>query len=225
MTHDRLWAGVDTDIDVQQGVKLIRRVYEGPFLPTKKGIAASLVCYLFVNCDDPHAESRQGTSGAFRNWVAALHFAAQSCRLGHFSFACNLVAETSLNIGAEFQPTYDQELQVELDLVLAHRQAFQEETGYQPHKPQVCAHCTMMKPEGSLLRCAGSCASFRKPRYCGRECQKAASFFISSPTCLPSYIYIFLLRRIGENTGNGARKTSILLPQAKRMKRCCTACT
>ncbi|KIJ90667.1 hypothetical protein K443DRAFT_116300 [Laccaria amethystina LaAM-08-1] len=31
----------------------------------------------------------------------------------------------------------------------------------------------MMKPEGSLLRCAGSCARIRKPRYCGRECQKA----------------------------------------------------
>ncbi|KIJ91495.1 hypothetical protein K443DRAFT_14346 [Laccaria amethystina LaAM-08-1] len=130
-------SGVDTDVDVQRGAKLIRRVYEGPFLPEKKGVAASLVCYLFVNCDDPHAESRRGTSGAFRNWVAALHFAAQSCRLGHFSFACNFVAETSLTIGAEFQPTYDQELREELDLVLAHRQAFQEETGYQPRKPQI----------------------------------------------------------------------------------------
>ena len=197
MTHDRLWAGVDTDIDVQQGVKLIRRVYEGPFSLTKKGIAASLVCYLFVNCDDPKAESRQGTSGAFRNWVAALHFAALSCQLGHFSFACNLVAETSLNIGAEFKPTYDQELQEDLDLVLAHRKAFQEETGYQPRKPQVCAHCTMMKPEGSLLRCAGSCASFRKPRYCGRECQKAASSFY--PLLLVCHLmdFIFLTLYLG----------------------------
>jgi len=169
----RLWAGVDTDVDVQRGAKLFRRVYEGPFLPEKKGVAASLVCYLFLNCDDPQAESRWGTSGAFRNWVAALHFAAQTCRLGHFSFACNFVAETSLTIGAEFQPTYDQELREELDLVLAHRQTFQEETGYQPRKPQICARCLMMKPEGSLLRCAGSCARIRKPRYCGRECQKA----------------------------------------------------
>lgn len=168
----RLWAGVDTDIDVQRGAKLIRRVYEGSFPPEKKGVAASLVCYLFVHCDDPHAESRRGTSGAFRNWVAALHFAAQSCRLGHFSFACNFVAETSLNIGAEFQPTYDQELREELDLVLAHRQTFQEETGYQPRKSQICARCLTMN-KGSLLRCGGSCASIRKPRYCGRECQKA----------------------------------------------------
>jgi hypothetical protein len=224
MTHDRLWAGVDTDIDVQRGAKLIRRVYEGPFLPEKKGVAASLVCYLFVNCDDPQAESRRGTSGAFRNWVAALHFAAQSCRLGHFSFACNFVAETSLTIGAEFQPTYDQELREELDLVLAHRQTFQEETGYQPRKPQICARCLMMKPEGSLLRCAGSCARIRKPRYCGRECQKAASSFY--PLLLVRHLMdFFLLCRIGKNIGNGARKTSILLPQTKRMKRCFTTCT
>jgi len=189
ITRDRLWAGVDTDIDVQQGAKLIRRVYEGPFLPEKKGVAASLVCYLFVNCDDPQAESRRGTSGAFRNWVAALHFAAQSCRLGHFSFVCNLVAETSLNIGAEFQPTYDRELREDLDLVLAHRETFQEETGYQPHKPDICARCLMMKPEGSLLQCAGFCASFRKPRYCGRECQKAASAFSLSYSFSISWIY------------------------------------
>ena len=94
MTHDRLWAGVDTDIDVQRGAKLIRRVYEGPFLPEKKGVAASLVCYLFVSCDDPQAGSRWGMSGAFCHWVAALHFVMQSCRLGHFSFTCNFVAET-----------------------------------------------------------------------------------------------------------------------------------
>jgi len=169
----RFWAGVDTEINVQEGAKLIRHVYEGPFLPEKKGVAASLVCYLFISCDDPNAESRRGTSAAFRNWVAALHFAAQSCRLGHFSFACNFVAEASLNIGAEFQPTYDQELREDLDLVLAHSEAFQEETGYQPRRPHICGRCSMMKPEGSLLQCAGSCASFRKPRYCGRECQKA----------------------------------------------------
>ncbi|KIJ91255.1 hypothetical protein K443DRAFT_14546 [Laccaria amethystina LaAM-08-1] len=153
----RLWARVDTDVDDQRGAKLIRRVYEGPFLPDKKGVAASLVCYLFVNCDDPQAESRRGTSGAFRNWVAALHFAAQSCRLGHFSFACNFVAETSLTIGAEFQPTYDQELREELDLVLAHRQTFQEETGYQPRKPQIWVAPSMRRllcenPETTILR-------------------------------------------------------------------------
>jgi hypothetical protein len=225
MTHDRLWAGVDTDIDVQRGAKLIRRVYEGPFLHEKKGVAASLVCYLFVNCDDPQAESRRGTSGAFRNWVAALHFAAQSCRLGHFSFACNFVAETSLTIGAEFQPTYDQELREELDLVLAHRQTFQEETGYQPRRPQICARCLMMKPEGSLLRCAGSCARIRKPRYCGRECQKAVSSFYPLLLIRLMYCFSFLPCRIGKNIGNGARKISIFLPQAKRMKRCCTTCT
>ena len=28
MTHNRLWAGVDTDIDVQWGAKLIQCVYE-----------------------------------------------------------------------------------------------------------------------------------------------------------------------------------------------------
>ncbi|EDR12672.1 uncharacterized protein LACBIDRAFT_311351 [Laccaria bicolor S238N-H82] len=31
----------------------------------------------------------------------------------------------------------------------------------------------MMKLKGSLLQCAGSCASIRKPQYCSRECQKA----------------------------------------------------
>ena len=187
MTRDRLWAGVDADIDVQEGARLIRRVYEGPFLLEKKGVAASLVCYLFIHCDDPHPESRRGASATSRHWVAALHFAAQSCRLGHFSFACNFVAETSLNIGAEFQPTYEHGLQEDLDLVLAHREAFQRETGYQPHKSQICAHCFKMKPEGSLLQCAGSCARLlRKPRYCGRECQKAASFFSFFLKLIPS---------------------------------------
>ena len=191
-THNRLWAGVDTDVDVQQGAKLIRRVYEGPFLPEKKGVAASLVCYLFVNCDDPQAGSWWGMSGAFRHWVAALHFAAQSCRLGHFSFACNFVAETSLTIGTQFQPTYDQGLQEDLDLVLAHRQTFQEETGYQPHKPQLCARCLTMKPKESLLLCAGSCARIRKPQYCGKECQNVASSFLFSLTCSAFHGFFFL---------------------------------
>lgn len=66
--------------------------------------------------------------------------------LGHFLFTCNLVAETSLNIGAEFQPTYDQELREELDLVLAHRETV-EETRYHARKPHICARCLRMKLE------------------------------------------------------------------------------
>ena len=197
MTRDRLWAGVDANTDVQEGAKLIRHVYEGPFLPEKKGVAASLVCYLFVNCADPHPENRRGASGTTRHYVAALHFAAQSCRLGHFSFACNFVAETSMSIGAEFQLTYDQGLQEDLDLVLAHRETFQRETGYQPRK-YICAHCYKMKPGGSLLQCAGFCVRLRKPRYCGRECQKAASSFQVNPLYLfISLIFFLLIYRTG----------------------------
>ena len=58
--------------------------------------------------------------------------------------------DSSLTISAQFQPTYDQGLREDLDLVLAHHQTFQEETGYQPRKPQLCARCLTMKPKESL---------------------------------------------------------------------------
>ena len=98
------------------------------------------MCYLFVNCDDPQAGSWQGMSGAFCHWVAALHFVVQSCRLGHFSFACNFVAETSLTIGAQFQPTYNQGLPEDLNLVLAYQQTFQE-------KMQATTLCMLLDDE------------------------------------------------------------------------------
>ena len=57
------------------------------------------------------------------------------------------------------------------------------------------------------------------------ECVKRLQVLFILSYLFDISVFFFLLCRIGKNTGNGARKTSTLLPQAKRMKRCCTTCT
>ncbi|CAA7262040.1 unnamed protein product [Cyclocybe aegerita] len=170
----RLWAGVDTAVDTRRGAEILKRVYEGPFAPEKKGVAASLIAHFFFHCEHPAMDTPIfGMSPRMRHWVAAIHWAAQSCRLGLFSFICNLIAECALSLPDD-KASYEGELRGDLDLVLAQREVFVGETGYQPRMTTICGQCLKTPPEGSrLLQCAGSCARVRRPQYCSRQCQKA----------------------------------------------------
>ena len=58
-------------------------------------------------------------------------------------------------------------------------------------KLQLCACCLTMKPRELLLQCTGSCTRIQKPQYCGKECQKAASSFLSSLACSASHGFFF----------------------------------
>ncbi|KAJ3502343.1 hypothetical protein NLJ89_g8933 [Agrocybe chaxingu] len=93
----RLSSGIaNVNHNIAAAAKLFRRVFEGPFSQDEKAIAASAICYLFLNYEDP---SEPGDPLPFRHWCAAIGFAGNSCRLGLFSYTSLLVADTALSMG------------------------------------------------------------------------------------------------------------------------------
>ena len=158
-----------------------------------------------------------------------LHFAAQSCRLGPFSFTWNFVAETNLTIGAQFQPTYNQGLQEDLDLVLAHRQTFLEPFRRRRVISRVSHNFVRAAWRWSLR--SRSFNAQAPGRGSGnldiavRSVKGRQVLFYSLLLVRHLMDFFFFLCRIGKNIKNGARKISILLPQVKQLKRCYTTCT
>ncbi|CAA7262041.1 unnamed protein product [Cyclocybe aegerita] len=127
-------AVADVNYNIAAAAKLFRRVFEGPFPQDKKAIAASAICHLFLNYEDP---TEPGVPVPFQHWCAAIGFAAKSCRLGLFSYASLLVADTALGMGMGLGEASDRtEILPDLHDILASFDKFREETGYRPTTTQ-----------------------------------------------------------------------------------------
>ncbi|KAJ3502345.1 hypothetical protein NLJ89_g8931 [Agrocybe chaxingu] len=154
--------------DIAAASKLLRSVYEGIFHQDKKAVAASAISYLFSNYRDPDSPQEPLSS---RHFYASIRFATESCRLGLFSFISVVVAECALHTGVRNDP--ESGIARPLQIILENFLNFKEETGY---RPTYCSQCGTNTP---LRKCAGPCDGVRKPLYCGRACQKMASFSVA----------------------------------------------
>jgi hypothetical protein len=124
------------------------------------------------------SESNAGAGVAdYRDLLAAAVYANQSVELGLFSYTCLQLAfaydargidhkKEPLNGLKAFWSAYDK-----------HRL----ETGNQRPNARSCTKCDYSPSDMSLLkRCSGKCVIWKKPVYCGRECQAA----VRQPTAL-----------------------------------------